>query len=429
MIEGSTKSTPVLTLLNFVRLMKGLQHGEFTGIGPEKLNLALGKLELSLKRSFDGLDPETELQSYISTLFGYAKQNNNKCANASTADAEYILGFLLHHDIHVEMLDASGKRCIESIRTLMLSEAPSYEVEYFEKGHAHYEKHQKMMPENGFHFMDLAWRKRQNYPTLEKVAACYQAQQQSYAQFLQRLKVVEAQWAEQRMQVFSEKYASLAMSPISNGFQNAPLTPLKHVADNRAINLETLSWVIEIFFRKGIVHLPGQKSFGSFNPTLSTGVALAIEHFVVSARKNSNGFLQNETSVAFENMLRTTMTAAVTDTNMETRNAAQLVIGFLIYQNFLITHQGKTLSIRQAVDTILTENDKAMLKSQHAVFPFLFDTSWLESRGFPTRENLEVFYRQQAQLSMIASPQAFGLHSNFTATLYARSTPAINKTI
>jgi hypothetical protein len=70
-------------------------------------------------------------------------------------------------------------------------------------------------------------------------------------------------------------------------------------------------------------------------------------------------------------------------------NASHQLLGFLLYHNFKINHQGELFRISDIVKAEMTNDDLYML-SQHgeAIFPFLND-EWRRSQGYPGKDLLE----------------------------------------
>lgn len=403
MLQGPS-NTQAMNLSRFIELIKTLEFGNLISLGyfsekrlPQKVSLAFAQFDLALndKNSNTFPNPSKECRNFIVELFRAAKNNNYpERANSTTANAEYLLGLLIHHQISIELLDKDNQPYVESITSLMLRQSPLHEIEYFTHGHAHYELHQKLMPKQGVKFMDEHWRAAQQYPDKSAIDVFYMGFLQALALKNKEEQIAQKIVNQKKIIAFAKKYSHLLPStqPQVPNSVSTVCFGSQTVQNNCVINFEKLSYIIEIFFKAKQIQ-PQSLGFNGAHPMIRNELAVEIDQFITLARQRSFSFWSNP-SLAFERMLKMLMVAASHDPVPQLRSTAQLLMGFFVYQNFQIAYNNKIFSMRNAIDTILTGSDKERIKQHEHLFPFLFDQKWLEAQAYPNHAQLEWAYQQ-----------------------------------
>ncbi|MBS0286005.1 MAG: hypothetical protein JSR17_01830 [Proteobacteria bacterium] len=330
-----------------------------------KLTCEFVKLDRSLNNEEWGfLDPNHQFKTFFNHLVNQAVANRFVGANAETAQAQKLLGFLLHHDIHITMDDE-----VISLKELTLQSMSR--------------RHRELE----FPFLSTPWCMNQNFPSLQAQSAvwiqyCSELEKQRIAQEHQVRTIQAMEEAELREQVETQHriraYRDL------------------HFFDNVVLDMHKFSYVLESFLSYGRLDPFGQNS--GQKPMLSPEVTQGIMTFVHLVRQQ--GVLRAtdmQVGAAFANLMKALIASAKVESQFQP--AATHLLGFLMFHNFQFQYQNQYFRISDIFMSEMSQFDYVKLQSLGlACMPFL-SQDWQQHQCYPGKRDLE------AQINLVFSSQ------------------------
>ncbi|MBI2791338.1 MAG: hypothetical protein HYX61_05220 [Gammaproteobacteria bacterium] len=380
----SKNKAVTLSLSEFVNVIKTLEIGQYiyqhqrdSSSTEEYIQLPFDvtcgfiKLDRSLHSpEWNFLKPKKEFDNFFHHLVRFARFNNGGYPTAEKAHAEYLLGFLLHHNIQIKIDDN-----IFSIEAALEKyQPPRYSRVYFYKG-------ELISPEVSptYQFLSEQWRQDQSYPELEKLSQLWVAHIHSIEQ--ERIAKEQAELAK-RQQEEQERIAKEQLRAQYAAYKAA------HFFEDNILDLKLFSLVLEGFIKTGRILLANDNNPWVNKPRLPADISALILQFSQLSRSPSNPFIpNNESTFAFIRMMKAIISTAKYQGNY--LNASHQLLGFLLYHNFQINHQGQLFRISDIVQAEMTQEDYNLLSVYgEMLFPFL-NGEWRQSQGYPGKDQLE----------------------------------------
>lgn len=378
-----------LTLSQFVKIIRSLElegyiRQHFTLTVPYRdtvqlpfeVTCAFGRLDHSLhdpRWRGMSVSPLKYFDDFLLQLVVHARSN---AFNPTVEDShvEYLLGFLLHLDLQITH-DNETRNFEES----MFAQFPRSVASYIRWGH-YPTKHPICVPAEGYDFLSADWRKTQNYPTIETLQECWLN--------LERKKIAEAE-QQQQLVLLEQKKQQLEREAEYNRRQQELAFINKHCFVD-VLTLEQFSYVLEGFIKSGKIKLPYHGQFFNQDSILSTALATKIVQFSQLARQNIH--LQNK-SQAFIQLIKDIIAEA--KAHSPARQAAQLLLGFLMYHNFQISDGYHVCKMREIYWLEANPVEKMHLQAGQDSIP-VSNPQWLQQQGFPGKDTLELLLRSPA---------------------------------
>ncbi|MBN9288764.1 MAG: hypothetical protein J0H47_12645 [Gammaproteobacteria bacterium] len=382
----------VLTLPEFINLIKALElmgivcqhqlrgrtNNEYIQL-PQEVTIAFLKLD----RSFNSADKHiynslTEFGNLMSRLVRFARFNNGNYPTSEKEHAEFLLGLLLHYNIHINFDSATYS--IEDIMRNKLT------VDERRRCHGN------DMNSDDFYFCQFlsnSWRENQKYPTIEAVNNAWQ--KHLHQQEQARLESLRQQQEAEQLAALRQQY--LAWKAY-------------HHFEGTILNFEKFSYALEGFILHNFIQLTNEVSFVK-KPQLPLSTTQLLLLFSNQARSPQAAFHQQELAQTFIKLMKEIIANAKTGDQ-----ACGVLLGFLLYHDFTLHYGNESFRISDIVKVEMTVQDLQRFQyfGENA-FPF-FSSKWQQAQTFPGRQEIEQVLASQSQI-----PQQHFLPGSFQGHL------------
>lgn len=342
----------------------------------EKVTIGYLKFKRAVEVKDSYVDPFNEFNQFIRLLMNSAALNHWYHPNAEKAHAEYLIGFLLHHNIKL-----TYKNDTYLLNSLIWNKMSSLEKDVMTvddpaqyPGHHYFFEAHKVPPEY-YSFLSETWREAQNYPTIEMQYTAWQ-----------HLQATRAYEAELERQIELEKAAQ------ERAYQQ---WRSEHYFDTVLMTYENFSYMIEGYVLSGGAGLLGAWSHNS-RPSFSQVDTQNMLTFSQIARANNlSGLEQLYLAWGFEVTLGSVFENAKYDLSTSGQ-AARLFTSFLLKYNIQVLHEGSITGMRDLYWKLSSPMDQYRMQSGFAPHPhdahFLTNLSRIPN---PSKKDIEAALNQQ----------------------------------
>ncbi|MCS5712183.1 hypothetical protein [Candidatus Berkiella aquae] len=340
---------------------------------PYELSRAMKRLDDSLHLSSVNkiLNSHYEFENFIKQLTTFAIEYHGSKANTENQQAAYLAGFLVHHQIEVEINNHSY-----SVRDLILTQLPDYIQYYLVTGQYH-QIHEPFIPHGGYAFLNQDWLNNRNYPSLTELNVRWtqeKARLDQQAQYKAQLK----QWEHQQHLAFRAQ----------------------HHFDGMVLNLNQLSYALEAFIKSDIVRLANQNHLWQFKPQLSQKISDLMTKFAQLAR-TTNVWAPSRTE-ELNHVFVLLMKEIITDAKYNNQPASKLLLGFLLHHNFHLNVANQTFNMGDIFWAEATPQEKQLLQLQpgkaSTQMPYVYQ-EWQQRQGYPGKAQMEKLLSNAPQVT------------------------------
>ncbi len=388
--------TAEFTLKEFINLIKALELGNYIYQNqryslPDKqyiqlpfdVTVAFRKFDNSVNSDeFKFLYPKVQLRNFLSKLERSARDNYEDTASAESNHSEYLIGFLLNHDIRLK-IDNETLSLAKVIDDVMpINYCIRHEGKYY------------LSARPAFDFLSEQWRGQQGYPDLQTLGLNWK----NHVEKCEQERIAKEQAVLQK-----QKQAELERRHLEELRAQQALMRAAQTFDGMVLDFEKFSYVIEAFIKTGRIELGNTHQNWSTKPKLYQDVSNLICHFSQMVR--AQGFLRptpDQLSAAFVNMMKAViLTAKVEGPHQQ---ASQQLIGFMLYHNFQLQHANQRFNISDIMMAEMSPADHLSLAQFGGrKFPFLFE-EWQKNQCFPGRNDLEKVIAAEQEIQRLIQP-------------------------
>ncbi len=340
---------------------------------PRNLTLAFKYLDNIVKNNhLNIIDPNDVLDDFLNTLVNCCLANYFLGRNSERQHAEYLLGFLLHNNVHLK-----SKGVSRSLADLIDAKLPRYHRIVIQGLRG-------SLPSPLFDFLSVQWRENQHYPDLNTLLAI---------------------WKKERLQHQEKQKDKILIDP-SNESQSFK---------GLVLDFEKLSYALEGFVKTGKVELAKDDQPGTTRSTLSLEVSSLILRFSQIARSKGSASIASDTlPIAFVKMMKAIIFTAKYPNQQQF--ASQQLLGFMLYHNFQIRYGDQIFKISDIVNAEMTPEDSQALNLRGPQqFPFLL-SDWQQIQCFPGKQDLERIISAELRNKPIVDSRPIELHQEHEAS-------------
>lgn len=347
---------------------------------PFKVTIAYLKYKQTTEQC-DNLQAMCEkFDEFISTLKSTAASHHGRYPDAEKAHAEYLLGFLLEHNLTITWQNGSKSLSEWIINKLSPLESKVMDVSKYAYPGPHYNFEAHLVPNTYYDFLSKEWRQQQNYPTIETVAQVCQTMLNEREELKKRAELEQA----------AQKAQELARQQWRE----------QHLFENVLLDYKLFSYVLEGYVLTGRIGTTPSTVF-NFAPKLSAFNSSLIHEFSRQARNPVQTMHQQ---LHLQSQLNCTLQAIFASARYDFSregDAARLLSGFLLVQNIHVTHLGMQVTMRDMYWCLANPMEQQAMALDQLGHPN--DESFLQALREipqPTKKDLESVLSREHQPKM-----------------------------